>query len=253
MKYRYTYSNSNDPYHNLAMEQALFDVCKKNEAILYLWQNSDTIVIGRNQSLYRECRVDEFIQSGGRIARRRSGGGAVYHDLGNLNYSLICATENKEQIQYHRLISEALHCLGLNTQFNGRNDILLNGKKFSGNAVFDNGGMICQHGTILVNCDIDRMQHFLTPDSEKLDRNCVKSVSARVTNLSELKNDLSVKDICLSIINSTGALPLQEEVSADYLSRLTEAYSSSRWIIDGVDLPSAVLPPNSQVIKNRKD
>lgn len=193
MKYFYVLSDSTDPYQNLAMEQALFQYADEDTAVLFLWQNDNTIVIGRNQDPYVECKAEEFLASGGRIARRRSGGGAVYHDLGNLNFSIICLERLAKKDEYQQLVTKALKTFGFAAEFNGRNDLLIRGKKFSGNAFYTDGKVLCQHGTILIHTDIEKMSYYLTPSTEKLARNHVRSVESRVVNLHDISENISVE------------------------------------------------------------
>ena len=232
MMTKYLISTSSNPYLNLATEQALFDLCAGNTLILFLWQNENTIVVGRNQDPYLECKAEEFLAHGGRIARRRSGGGAVYHDLGNLNFSLICRSEFIDSVSYQEIVASVTKYLGLRTEYNGRNDILIHSRKFSGNAVFDDGVICCQHGTIMVNCDIAKMEYYLTPDKDKMRRNCVKSVSSRVINLSEVKA-LNVEDVKTAFIASTEAVAIDKIPDAAKVSSIYEVYSDKQWIFGG--------------------
>lgn len=233
MIYKYLISDSTDPYHNLALEQLLFDHCEHDSVILYLWQNNNTIVIGKNQEPYNECRVDEFLRDNGRIARRRSGGGAVFHDLGNLNFSIICHNDCADKADYRDIIIGALKSLDVTAEYNGRNDIMTDNGKFSGNANYSDGKILCQHGTVLIASDIGKMTRYLTPDEKKLERNAVKSVSARVTNLSEIYPHISVDCVRQAMIAYTGAVKLEADISSDKLSALTEHYSSHDWIYGG--------------------
>lgn len=205
MKYFYILSDSTDPYRNLAMERALFRYVDEETAILFLWQNDHTIVIGRNQDPYTECRVEEFLSSGGKIAKRSSGGGAVYHDLGNQNFSIIAKKNLIARDEYQHIVVNALKIFGLEVEFNGRNDFLIQGRKFSGNASYSDGGVLCQHGTILVHTDIDKMEYYLTPGAEKLDRNHVKSVKSRVINLRGILGNISVETVRHAIIETVRA------------------------------------------------
>lgn len=231
MNYYYYISESNDPYVNLAIEQSLMDaVC--DEVIVYLWQNDDTIVIGRNQDVYRECDVYGFQNDGGRIARRRSGGGAVYHDLGNLNVSLIARQEKAENANLYGLLCDVFKYVGLSASYNQRNDVLVEGKKVSGCAEFVGNDVICRHGTILINTDISRMQKYLTPGREKLSRNSVESVSARVMNLCEIaKVDISM--IIEAIIETTSAREYKEIITN--LNNYISLYANEKWIMEGVE------------------
>lgn len=235
MEYKYIVSNSVDPYENLALEQSLFRLVAEDCVILYLWQNDNTIVVGRNQDVYAECRADEFLADGGRIARRRSGGGAVYHDLGNLNFSIISGAAFRDEVDYRSLITEAVKEFGVNAGPNGRNDLLADARKFSGSAVYDDGTVLCQHGTILVSADIGRMTYYLTPDQGKLDRNHVSSVASRVVNLSELSKEITIEKLRKVLIRAARAAPLCRRPSADELRRQAEHFQSARWIFEAAE------------------
>ena len=204
--YKYICSENTSPYYNLALERSLFDFVDEDTVILYLWQNSHTIVIGKNQNAYAECKVDEFIKDGGTLARRPSGGGAVYHDLGNLNFSIICKESIAKEHTYQRIVKEALGYFGIVSEFNGRNDLTVDDKKFSGNAFYVKDDVLCQHGTILINSDFKELSKYLTPDISKLERNHVKSVESRVVNLSEISDKITVESMKEAMIKATNAV-----------------------------------------------
>ncbi len=233
MKYYYFSVNESSPYHNLALERSLMDCVSDDMIILFLWQNQDTIVVGRNQNVYSECRAEEFISDGGRIARRLSGGGAVYHDLGNLNYSLICHVELQQYCQYHELLKKALSYLKIEAEYNERNDLMVKGKKVSGNAVYKSRDVICQHGTILVNTDIKRMAYFLTPDISKLNRNKVQSVNSRVENICAFNSDIGVEEVKKSLIGVIDADPLLIYPDKDAIDQLGKFFKTESWIFGG--------------------
>ena len=125
MNFKYVIGQKTDPYYNLAMEQKLLDFVDEQTGIIFLWQNDKTIVVGRNQNVNAECDVKAFTFWGGKIARRRSGGGAVYHDLGNLNYSILTTQLNKDKLRYQDLMVGLIETYGITATYNGRNDILV--------------------------------------------------------------------------------------------------------------------------------
>ena len=234
IKFKYLKQKEKDPYRNLALEEMLVDSLNENEIIVYLWQNAHTIVIGKHQDVYAECKVDEFIATGGRIARRNSGGGAVYHDLGNLNFSIIASRKHQNLCDYRDMLKKVLLFFGLTADYNGRNDLLIEGHKFSGNAAYvSKEDVICQHGTILINADISVMNSFLTPDKSKLKRNAVPSVAARVANLSEFCGEITVESISDQFIAAFDMEPLDKAFDKKKLNDLEQKYSSANWIFRG--------------------
>ena len=191
----YIESTTYDPYANLAMEEYLMLHCGETECILYLWQNEHTIVIGRNQNPWKECHLTQLEESGGHLVRRLSGGGAVYHDLGNLNFSFIVPRAQYDLARQLSVIQRAVGTFGIACEFSGRNDLLAEGRKFSGNAFRFLPGAALHHGTLLIRADGARMARFLQPSKEKLEAKGVKSVPSRVVNLSELCAEVTVESL----------------------------------------------------------
>ena len=189
---KFYYTKNTYPYRNLAVEEYLTTHVQDDEIILYLWQNSNTIVIGRNQNAWKECRVSELEKDGGHVVRRLSGGGAVYHDLGNLNFTFCVKKANYSVDKQLDVILEAVKDLGINAQKTGRNDITIDGKKFSGNAFYKTGDCCYHHGTLLLNVDTAMMTKYLNVDIAKLQAKGVDSVKSRVTNLNAYYPNISV-------------------------------------------------------------
>ncbi len=190
-KLQYYISTSHDPYENLAIEQHLADSVEGGCCILYLWQNENTVVIGKNQNPWAECRCALLEAEGGKLARRSSGGGAVFHDVGNLNFTFLCQTEDFDEQKNLEIVQAACALAGIHAEFSGRNDLLADGKKFSGSAFYHGGGKSYHHGTLLISANMDKLTRYLTPPRAKLESKGVASVGARVVNLSELSPALN--------------------------------------------------------------
>jgi len=188
-------SNCLDPYRNQAIEKCLLDTCDDDAVIMYLWQNRNTVVVGRNQDCFAECRVRRLEEEGGHLARRLTGGGAVYHDAGNLNFTFICSAGNYDVDRQNKVIMEAVSGLGLHAEKNGRNDMTIAGRKFSGHAYYRSRENCMHHGTIMIDVDTSQMSRYLSAGQQKLRSNGVRSVRSRVMNLAEKIKDVSLEDV----------------------------------------------------------
>ena len=163
--------------------------------ILYLWQNEKTVVIGKNQNAYNECNLDTLHRDGGHLARRLSGGGAVYHDLGNLNFTFLSPKADFNEEKENEVILNALKHFGLPAYQNGRNDLLIDGRKFSGHAFQHSRHTSLHHGTIMLHVDAEALSRYLNVSLLKLKDKHVASVRSRVINLNDILPDLTV-DAC---------------------------------------------------------
>ena len=223
-----------DPYLNLAIEEYLFK--KSENSVFIIWQNYNTVVIGKNQNAYCEVNTDYVKQNGIKVARRITGGGAVYHDLGNINYSFISKSTN-EGIDFKTFtepIISLLHSLGVNAELSGRNDIMVGDKKISGNAQFSSGEKVLHHGTILFDSDLSVLSSALRVDPEKIKSKAIKSTRSRVINLKELlQRDLSANDfiplladyICKRFNAEKCDIVVNEDISS-----LAKRNSSKEWL-----------------------
>ena len=236
MKTQFYISHSFNPYENLALEQYLFETVQNQTCILYLWQNEKTVVVGKNQNAWQECQVDYLTEQGGYVARRLSGGGAVYHDLGNLNFTFIMPTQQYDLQKQLAVILKAVQQLGIHAQASGRNDITVDGKKFSGNAFYHSGGKSYHHGTLLVDVDSEALSQYLKVSQDKLKSKGVSSVKSRVTNLINYVPDLTIDQLKQQLLEAFAdvyeAQPFELSV-ADFdqqrLNQLNQQYASWQW------------------------
>lgn len=232
----YIETNSTLPYRNLALEEHLLLNCRENECILYLWQNQQTVVIGRNQNAWKECLVSRLEEDGGRLARRLSGGGAVYHDLGNLNFTFLVHKPNYNVDKQLQVIIEGVRKLGIPAEKSGRNDILAAGRKFSGNAFYEQKSFCYHHGTIMVDVNIGELSKYLTVSKEKLKSKGVDSVKSRVANLKDFVPGLTIdrlKEVLQEAFEEVYELKagIIKETDLDIreIERLTEKLASREW------------------------
>ena len=192
---KFLQSDSVCPYFNLALEQYVFDRLDRDFEYFLLWQNDRTVVVGRHQDTLSEINSTYVRANGVSVVRRLSGGGAVYHDLGNVNYSFIAdaGTERYDFSLFAQPVISALAGLGVDAQYTGRNDLTVNGLKISGNAQYQKEGRVMHHGAILFDSDLTALEKALAAPLEKLRGKGVKSVRSRVTNIRPLlKHDMDV-------------------------------------------------------------
>lgn len=236
-KLTYITTNETNPYKNLALEEYLLFSVLPGEVILYLWQNEKTVVIGRNQNCYAECKTAELEADGGRIARRLSGGGAVFHDMGNLNFTFLARAESYDVSRQLEVIIKAVESFGVAATKTGRNDIEAEGGKFSGNAFYKSGDFCYHHGTLLIAADMEKLSSYLNVSAKKLKSKSVSSVKSRVVNLKSLNSEITVENMKTALINSFGkvydvtpAELLQSKCDYDKIEALTKKYSSHEFI-----------------------
>lgn len=213
--------NQYNPYLNLAVENSLFRKEETDTVTMFLWKNQQTVVIGANQNPFTECNVDLLYSEGGRIARRGTGGGAVYHDLGNLNFSFVACKELYDVRKQLSVIQKALQHFGLDTEISGRNDITYEGRKFSGNAFSFSRTNGLHHGTILIKTDGERLQKYLKVNPAKLQKHGVQSVSSRIINLSEV-TEITSDTIIPHLVSTFKETYQSEAKSIDFNSLCTQ-------------------------------
>jgi len=182
----YLESPSFDPAFNLALEQYVFDSLPRDCGYFMLWQNDRAVIIGKHQNAAEEINASYLKEHAIPVVRRLSGGGAVYHDLGNLNFTFIAdagETGTLDLKSFCLPVVEALNALGVPAEVSGRNDMTLHGKKFSGGAQYIRDGRLLHHGTLLFDSDLDAVASALQVSGDKIESKGLKSVRSRVTNL----------------------------------------------------------------------
>ncbi len=202
---RVVVSTETDPFFNLAAEAWLYRSMDARQQMLLLWRNSPCVVIGRYQNPWRECRLQALERDGVELVRRQSGGGTVYHDLGNTNFTFFSNREHYSKERNTGIITDALAGLNIQAEASGRNDIVVSGRKISGSAFKLSGMKAFHHGTLLINADLRRLQEYLTPRSSRLDAKGIPSQASPVANLTEFVPGLNHETVCDAVISSFSA------------------------------------------------
>lgn len=182
----YIESPSNNPYFNLALEQYVFDQLNREHEYFMLWQNDNTIVVGKHQNTIQEINGEYVEEHGIRVVRRLSGGGAVYHDMGNVNFTFIVDNVSGSLFDFATFctpVTKALASIGVTAELNGRNDMTIDGKKFSGNSQYMKQGRIMHHGTIMYDSDLSIVSKALAVSPDKFQSKGHQSVRSRITNV----------------------------------------------------------------------
>lgn len=202
----YLESPSTDPCFNLALEQYVFDALPRDREYFMLWRNDNAIIVGKHQNTAAEVNAAYVREHGVKVVRRLSGGGAVYHDLNNLNFTFIMDRSEGAPLDLKLFctpVAKALNRMGVPAEVNGRNDITVNGMKFSGNAQYVRGGRVMHHGTILFDSDLSVVSRALRVTAEKLESKGVPSVRGRVTNLKPFfPEDVTLADFKKQLVSA---------------------------------------------------
>jgi len=226
-------SQSLNIYQNLAIEEYLMEYATTYGPVLFLWQSDCAVVMGKNQNPWRECRLDRMRGDGVPLARRISGGGTVYHDKGNLNYCVIVDRTQYREAQAYEMIFQALDQLGIRAQKTGKSNLSVGGLKFSGNAFCFRKGRALHHGTLLLNTDLDRLNHYLGSMSEQIETHAIRSSPAEVMNLNlEVKafSDI-LEDQFLSLYGSKKIVRwTSDQMETERLNLIVSKQSSADWL-----------------------
>lgn len=234
----YISNNSLNPFYNLALEEYVLKSLDNKESCILLWQNEPSIIIGRFQNTIEEISTEFVRENNIHVVRRITGGGAVYHDLGNLNFSFI-VTGQKDAIDFRRFtqpVVDALEKIGIQAEHTGRNDITIDGKKFSGNAQYHFRNRTLHHGTILFSSDLDNVQAALRVKPDKIESKGVKSVRSRVTNITDFMDEkisvLEFRNLLLNYLfdeKSVQEHKLTQEDQDRIKQLMAEKYLSWEW------------------------
>ncbi len=195
-----------DPAFNLALEEYVFEKMPRDREYFLTWRNDNAIIIGRHQNTAAEINEEFVKEKNIKVVRRLSGGGAVYHDLGNLNFTFIVDAQPGQKVDLRKFcqpIADTLCALGAKAEVDGRNDILIDGMKVSGNAQYVRQGRVMHHGTILFDSDMSVLGQALRPDPTKAQAKGVKSVRSRVTNVRLcLAKDMTLEEFRATLAGS---------------------------------------------------
>ncbi|MBR6523221.1 MAG: lipoate--protein ligase [Clostridia bacterium] len=223
--------DSINPYFNLAAEEYFLKTGCEDKLIL--WQNDNTVVIGKNQSAFTEINHSRAEEMKVNIVRRMSGGGAVYHDLGNLNYTYITKAGDDDFLNFKKFtkpVIDALKSLGIDATLSGRNDMLIGGKKFSGNAQYVYKDMLLHHGTLMFSTSVDILAKVLNVNELKIKSKGIASVKSRVTNIRK-HCDISIDEFCELLFKSAEGTRYQlTQTDLSEIKKLqTEKYETWEW------------------------
>ncbi len=234
MKYKIVKNTGNFTYYNIALEKFLTESCDEDELILYLWINEPSVIAGCNQNVIKEWDDKYLREHGVHPVRRFTGGGCVYHDLGNLNYSFISRAKDKDIEKWLEIVLDGVRSFGISAAFTGRNDLTTDGRKFGGTAWLEEDDVVLFHGTLLIDVNTEEMLKCLTPDMIKFEGKAIDSVRTRVVNLSEINPEISSEKLALAVEKSfENAYGKLEEMQVGCSRRLDEILgklTSDDWI-----------------------
>lgn len=185
-------SDSPDAARNLAVDEYFLSSLGEDDILLYLYINGNAVIIGKGQNAWKECDTGAMEKDSVQLVRRHTGGGAVYHDGGNLNFSFVAGEKNYDLDRQTDVIIKTAARFGIKAERSGRNDLMTNGRKFSGNAFAVRNKVKAHHGTLLISTDLDRLTRYLNVSQKKIESKGIKSVRARVCDLCEFNKEATV-------------------------------------------------------------
>lgn len=230
---RVLHSPSVDVFFNLALEDVLLDQVEADGPALLLWRAGPAVVIGKNQNPWRECDLRTMSAEGGRLARRISGGGAVYHDLGNLNYAWFSPRADYRTDAVFSVVIRALRDLGVPAERQGRSSLAAARRKFSGTAFCYRKNAVLHHGTLLVDADLDRLHRWLDSPCTEMETRAIASEPAPVGNLGPF--GISGTDLRESLVVAfsrfSGAAPVEAVIDEPAMAKRRATLSAWEWVI----------------------
>lgn len=237
---RYIESPFNDAYSNMALEEYLFEAFPHSDEYFMLWQNKSAVVVGKYQNTVEEIDRKFVDENGISVVRRLSGGGAMYQDLGNLNFTFVVDQDDAKSLDFSIFIQPVINALaqmGVTAELNSRNDIVIDGKKFSGNSQYNKRGRTMHHGTLLFNSDLEMIGRVLRPKQDKIESKGIKSVRSRVTNIidympEKVSMDMFKKHLVQSMFEGAASLEEYQLTEQDLqgIEKLrNEKYATWEW------------------------
>lgn len=248
-------SSTTDIFRNLAKEEYLLGTQSLACPVLMLWQSRSAVVIGKHQNPWQECLVDKLKEKEIPLVRRISGGGTVYHDMGNLNYAVISEVSDYDSGKIYEMIFNALQSFNLNGKLEKKSNLCIDHKKFSGNAFTFRKNRVLHHGTLLVNTDLAKLRYWLQPQYPDISSRAIASIPASIVNLQDLNPKINIQTLSSAIEESFISMlaQLQKEelddnfFNAEQCSEIQERLRSKAWILGKT--PSFSISFNGQTRK----
>lgn len=241
-------------YHNLAIEEYLFNSTPLDSPALFLWQSDCAVVIGKHQNPWKECLVDKLKKDSIPIARRISGGGTVFHDNGNLNYTIIMKQDEYDSQIIYDMIFKVLETFSLEGKVENKSNLCIEGKKFSGNAFAFRKKRVLHHGTLLVDADLNKLRYYLQPHYEGIETKAIASIPASVANLKDLNSEITIQTLSDSLKKSFLKLFAGKIIDSiegnPEIEIIEKRVKSNKWIFEKTPDFTLQIDGKKQLIKN---